>query len=98
MFEIVVKPYGDLVDFNGWDQFAESMSQIVLSAPDKITLDMISVTRISSNYIGTVISSSKAAEEKGKKIRIINVQPKLYDLLDMLKLTTIMSIERFRQE
>ena len=94
MLEIIVRPTGDLVDFQAWDDFAESLHKIVDLNPVKLVLDMSMVSRMSSNYIGTIISNTKTAKEKGGAFELINVQDKLFDLLEMLKLTEVMTITK----
>lgn len=92
MFELIIKPEGDLVDFQVWDEFAEIIAATVELCPRKLVLDLANVTRMSSNYIGSIISNYKAAQEKGKVIALTNVSPRLYELLQMLKLTDVMPI------
>ncbi|MFH1091511.1 MAG: STAS domain-containing protein, partial [Pseudomonadota bacterium] len=93
MFEIIIKPEHDLVDFQAWDKFAELMQTMVEAAEDKIILDLSSVNRMSSNYIGSLISTHKKAQEVGKAIILINVRPRLLELLEMLKLTDLLTVE-----
>ncbi|MFH1135900.1 MAG: STAS domain-containing protein [Pseudomonadota bacterium] len=94
MLEVLVRPTGDLVDFHSWDDFAEALHKIVDLKPKKVILDMGLVGRMSSNYIGTIISNTKSAKEKGLGFELINVQDKLFDLLEMLKLTEVMPISK----
>ena len=94
MLEFIIRPDGDLVDFQTWDEFAELMSAAVNLCPQKLILDLVHVTRMSSNYIGSIISNHKAAQESGKIIALINVNAKLYELLQMLKLTDVMPISQ----
>lgn len=94
MFDIIIRPHGDLIDFHAWDEFAEMLAGLVEKGQSAIIIDMAEVKRISSNYIGSIISSYKTANENGRKMTLINVGPKLYDLLEMLKLTETMDVER----
>ena len=94
MFEIVIRPTGDLVDFLAWDEFSEVMSRVTETGKAKVVVDMAAVNRMSSSYIGSIISSFRTARENEKEMILVNVNAKLYELLDMLKLTEMMVIER----
>lgn len=94
MLEIVIRPEGDLVDFHAWDNFAELLNTLTRASVKTITLDLASVNRMSSNYIGSIISNFKSAQESGQAMTLTNVRPKLFELLEMLKLTDIMPIRR----
>ena len=93
MFEIIIKPQQDLVDFQAWEQFAQLMEAVVQAAGTKIILDLSSVNRMSSNYIGTLISTHKKAQENGKTVTLVSVSPRMLELLDMLKLTDFLNLE-----
>ncbi|MEW5723842.1 MAG: STAS domain-containing protein [Thermodesulfobacteriota bacterium] len=94
MFEVIIRPSGDLVDFRGWDEFAETLTRVVETGRNKVVLDLGAVNRMSSNYISSVIDSYNLAQERGREMVLINVSDKLYDLLDIFKLTTTMKIHR----
>jgi anti-anti-sigma factor len=94
MFDLIIRPQSDLVDFQSWDEFAETVTRLVEMNVKELVLDLGHVNRMSSNYIGTIISAYRAAAEKGNLVRLVQVRPKLYDLFQMLKLTDVMTIER----
>lgn len=94
MIEVVIRPDGDLVDFEEWDRYAELMTKLVESKIDRLVVDLLAVNRMSSNYIGSLISTYKAVEEAGNEMKLINVSDKLFELMEMLKLTALMKIER----
>jgi anti-anti-sigma factor len=93
MFEIIIRPEGDLVDFNAWDDFADVLSKLVDTGDGALVLDLAKVNRMSSNFIGTIISGFKSSKEKGREFKVINVNSKLYELLEMLKLNEVMDIQ-----
>ncbi|MEW6266824.1 MAG: STAS domain-containing protein [Thermodesulfobacteriota bacterium] len=94
MFEVIIRPRGDLIDFQAWENFAEVLSRVVNLDCPRIAIDLAEVNRVSSNYIGSIISTYKTAEDQGRKMILVNVQPKLYELLEMLKLTEMMTVVR----
>ena len=94
MLDVIVKPHTDLVDFHNWDEFAEKLNKLAEMDLDVIILDLSNVQRMSSNYIGSVISTFKNLNEKGRELIIVNTMPKLYELFEMLKLTDMIRIEK----
>ena len=93
MFDLVVRLEGDLVDFHGWDQFDQFMAKLVELEQGPIYLDMMKVNRISSNYIGSIISNYKNAQKMGLDMALINVRPKLMELFEVLSLKDILNIK-----
>lgn len=94
MFEIIIKPKDDLLDYREWDEFSRALTGIVDNNGNDIIIDLESVNHMSSSYIGSIIAACQTAERQGKNFRLINVGGRLYDLLDMLNLTDILSIDR----
>jgi anti-anti-sigma factor len=97
MFHLILKPEGDLVDFHSWDSFAEILSKMVQLTPENVILDLVHVNRMSSNYIGTIISNHKTASENNKTLTLVNVRPKMFELLEMLKLHEVINVERIEE-
>lgn len=86
MYEITIKPHADLVDMNEWEDFSELALNLAKLAKRALIFDLVNVSRISSNYIGTVISTHKQISPQAK-VRLINVRPRLYELFGVLCMT-----------
>ena len=92
--EIIFKPEGDLLDIETWDDFARTLIGLAELPVVKISLDLSLVNRISSSYIGTILNTFKNLNEQGKELALTNVSPKLYALLEMLKLTEMIPVKK----
>ena len=92
MYELIIKPEGDLVDTLKWESFADLLTAVARSLDGALVLDLINVNRIASNYIGTIIAAFKEIGDKGS-MKVVNVKPRLYELLGILRLTEVLTIE-----
>ncbi|WP_411115818.1 STAS domain-containing protein [Streptomyces sp. 058-1L] len=58
----------------------------------KILLDLGSVTTIDSSGIGELVSAYTRATNRGAKLKLVNLPPKIYDLLAITQLITVFDV------
>ena len=67
----------------------ESITQTLADGYRNILLDLEHVTYIDSAGLGELVNCSKIARRQGADIRLVNLQKKINDLLQITKLTTL---------
>lgn len=79
-----VSPVGE-IDSETYGEFDKVISPIVDKADKVIMLDMQSVTYISSMGISVIFKTKKAMEIKGGTLLIINLQPQVKKVFEIIE-------------
>ncbi|MEU3836366.1 STAS domain-containing protein [Streptomyces microflavus] len=58
----------------------------------KILLDLGSVTTIDSSGIGELVSAYTRATNRGAKLKLVNLPPKIHDILAITQLITVFDV------
>lgn len=75
------------------DIFAEEMSQVLGYDVNKFVIDLQEVSVMNSSGIGVLIKTRDEITKKGKKIKLINLQPLMRDIFSRMRLDTLFEIE-----
>ena len=68
------------------------MSVISQSKPIRIILDFINVKFLSSSVLGLLIRVSKKIYEEDGELRLCNIDPKIYEVFKITRLTKVFDI------
>ena len=67
----------------------ETVKEILESGSKKILLNLGDVSYIDSSGLGVLVSTYTTASNQGAKVKLLNVQKKVHDLLQITKLYTV---------
>ncbi len=71
----------------------------VLEAPTKVlVLDMKEISFISSTGIGVIVKSRNTLKEKGSDLTMVNIQPQIKRVFDIMQLTPILKVCETQEE
>ncbi|MFJ8842045.1 STAS domain-containing protein [Streptomyces cyaneofuscatus] len=62
------------------------------SGSTKILIDLGGVTAIDSSGIGELVSSYTTATNRGGKLKLVNLSPKIHDILAVTQLITVFDV------
>jgi anti-anti-sigma factor len=94
-FGHVIKLTGSL-DTNTFGQLEAEIQQLVASEPALLVLDLAALTYISSAGIRIVQKGSRAMEKIGGQFRLVNLQPhvaKVFEVIKVLQSSQLFSSE-----
>ena len=77
-------------------ELSEKMRELVREGRTQILLNLAEVTYFDSSGLGELVSSLSAVKNAGGKLKLLNLQPRIADLLRMTKLEPL--FERFSDE
>ena len=75
------------------DIFAEEMNKALESSAEKFVIDLRDVSVINSSGIGVLIKTRDELLKRGKKIKLVKLQPLLVDIFTRMRLDTLFEIE-----
>ena len=83
-----------ILEENDINELQESIMSVVESAPGKISLilDFGNVQFLSSAVLGLLIRISKRIYERQGQLRLCNINPKIYEIFKITRLTKIFDI------
>ena len=80
------------------DQLNQAISSM-LDAPAKaLVLDMKEISFISSSGIGVIVKARNTLKEKGLDLTMVNVQPQVKRVFDIMQLTPILKVCENQEE
>jgi anti-anti-sigma factor len=88
--QAVVKCSGDLT-YDGTASFKSHVKPL-LSECMSVVLDFSDVTYMDSSGLGVLVGVYASARGAGRELRLINVQPRVYDLLRLTRLLPIFGL------
>ncbi len=80
---------GRIVLGDGSKEVRNKIADLVSAGHTKILLNLAEVTYVDSSGLGELVSSYSNAAKAGGKIKLLNVQPKIAELLKITKLHTL---------
>jgi anti-sigma B factor antagonist len=83
-----------ILEENDIKSLQESIMSVIESAPDgiKLILDFSNVRFLSSAVLGLLIRISKRIYENGGKLMLCNINPKIYEVFKITRLTKVFDI------
>jgi len=88
----IVDLYGRLVRGEATWTCREATRDLVLKGQKQLLLNMAGVTYIDSSGIGELVSTFTWVSNQGGKLKLMNLQKKVHDLLQITKLYTVFEV------
>ena len=88
----VVDLSGRITLGEGSSTLRESVRDLVSKGQKKIVLNLGDVTYIDSSGIGELVSSYTTVSNQGGNLKLLNLQKKVHDLLQITKLYTVFDV------
>lgn len=80
-------------------EIEEELNAIVSKTPNiKLLLDFSSVEHLSSAALGMLINLKKAVESQGGALKLANINPQIYEVFKITKLTKMFDIHDSTQQ
>lgn len=80
------------VDSDTYQKLQEKLNEIIDDNTKAVILDMGGVDYISSAGIGVVMSTKKFLQQKNANFAMVNLQPQIKKVLDVMKLLPVIDI------
>ena len=93
---IILDVSGRIVLGDGAKQLSGKIVELVSQGHNKILLNLAEVTYVDSSGLGELVSSYGTVKKANGKIKLLNIQPKIADLLRMTRLDAV--FESFSEE
>ena len=93
---IILDISGRIVLGDGSKDLSSKIAELLSEGHNKILVNLAEVTYVDSSGLGELVSSYGSVAKAGGKIKLLNVQPRVADLLKMTKLHTL--FETFSDE
>jgi anti-sigma B factor antagonist len=88
----VVELKGKITIGAGDLQMREAIHNVVNAGAKKILIDMKDVQTIDSSGVGELVGCYTTATHKGAKLRLVNLPPKINDVLTVTQLITVFDV------
>lgn len=88
-----------ILDESNISQIGEQLNLLVAeSASPRLVLDFATVSHMSSSALGMLITLHKRVCERAGELRLCNIQPNIYEVFVITRLSEIFQISPSRQE
>lgn len=94
---VIIHPIGQIDTYNS-SKFQAGVSTLIASGYYNIVLDFSSVSYMSSTGIGSLTFIMKALSSKSGRMIIYGIQPKIYEVMNLLGFTTFFETRNSREE
>jgi anti-sigma B factor antagonist len=94
----IIKLEGKITIGAGDSQLREAILGALNSGKQNILLDMSGVTTIDSSGIGELVGSFTTVTNRGGKLKLLHLPPKVTDLLQVTQLITVFEVYENEQE
>ena len=91
--QITVKPGKDVVASMANEFRAELNSQIQ-EAPTELVIDLAGVEMVDSVGIGIIIATHNSLDQKGGKLKVVNIADDIYGLFSTMRLDRHFTVEK----
>ena len=88
----IIAPKGKITIGVGDIALRESVYEALEAGASSILVDLAAVTTIDSSGIGELVSGYTTVTNKGKKLALMHLPPKVADLLQITQLITVFTI------
>jgi anti-sigma B factor antagonist len=80
-------------------QIGEQLNRLVAQTPDpRMVLDFANVAHMSSSALGMLITLNKRIRERRGQLRLCNIQPAIYEVFVITRLSEIFNVAQDRQQ
>ncbi|MGO1078737.1 STAS domain-containing protein [Inquilinus sp. CA228] len=94
----IVDVVGGLVTGEGDSGLHDAVRQALVGGATNIALNLGGVDFVNSAGINVLASSHAAVSDRGGKLKLVSVQPKVQDVLSIARLTTVFEIHGTEDE
>jgi len=94
----IISLQGKITIGSGDSQLRDIIGDTLKQGKTKILLDMKGVTTIDSSGIGELVGSYTTATNRGGKLKLLHLPPKVTDLLQVTQLITVFEVYENEQE
>jgi anti-sigma B factor antagonist len=88
----IINLQGKITIGAGDSQLRDLISQALSQGNNKILLDMQGVTTIDSSGIGELVGAFTTVTNRGGKLKLLHLPPKVTDLLQVTQLITVFEV------
>ena len=89
---LIVELSGRMTIGHGEAEAGDALLTAVKSGETKILLDMGDVLVVDSSFIGELISAYTAANNRGSALKLLNLSPRVWEVLKSTRLTEVFEI------
>ena len=86
---VILEPKGKITIGVGDVALRESVHQQLEAGHKKILINMAGVTTIDSSGVGELVSTYTSVNNRGGKLKLLNLPPKVNDILQITQLITV---------
>ncbi|HEX4961059.1 MAG TPA: STAS domain-containing protein [Thermoanaerobaculia bacterium] len=83
---------GKITIGSGDVQLRNSVQEVINGGATKVLINMSGVSTIDSSGIGELVSAYTTASNRGAKLKLINLPPKVADILTITQLITVFDV------
>jgi len=94
----IISLQGKITIGSGDSQLRDIIGDTLKQGKNQILLDMKGVTTIDSSGIGELVGSYTTATNRGGKLKLLHLPPKVTDLLQVTQLITVFEVYENEQE
>ncbi|HLF57908.1 MAG TPA: STAS domain-containing protein [Thermoanaerobaculia bacterium] len=76
----------------------EAVQQLLAEGADKILIHLEKVTTIDSSGVGELVSAFTTVTNRGGKLKLVNLPPKVNDILQITQLITVFEVYDTEEE
>jgi anti-sigma B factor antagonist len=88
----IIELHGKITIGSGDLQMREAIHAALAAGGHKILVDMKDVTTIDSSGVGELVGCYTTATHKGAKLKLLNLPPKISDVLTVTQLITVFDV------
>lgn len=86
---VILDVFGRIVLGDGSKQLGEKISELLGAGSKKILLNLAEVSYVDSSGLGEMVTSYTHATKQGAAIKLLNIQPRIGELLKVTKLDSL---------
>ena len=91
--QVIVKPGRDVVASMA-NEFRAELNAQIQESPQELVIDLAGVEMVDSVGIGVIIATHNSLDQKGGKLKVINIADDIYGLFSTMRLDRHFSVEK----
>ncbi len=82
---VIVKPGTDIVASMA-NEFRAELNSLIQESPQELEIDLTGVEMVDSVGIGVIIATHNSLDQKGGKLKVVNIAEDIYGLFSTMRL------------
>ena len=82
---VIVKPGTDIVASMA-NEFRAELNSLIQESPQELEIDLAGVEMVDSVGIGVIIATHNSLDQKGGKLKVVNIAEDIYGLFSTMRL------------